>query len=559
MFATVAVVSTSLSWEEPILFDTTTLHHLPAMRALLPTTQPNGTRSRRRRLGSARGARTAAVCVDHTADGHFTSRGSHVAGAPDPKAAGHQNGVAAGSYIFRPPTISVCELEQLHSYCVDRINMYRAGTLAFSDGTVDSNVAAGLSPLVEWSGNHRCSSRMAMGDLLFSNNNGGGCQGGHHTSFSCPTKGGGGQNTCCARGGGAFNDATPVVTFDAVVKYLDHCLQGMWDEGIGLHPYTPGMKGHWETMRSPEHSAVSCGFAWTASGAVWLSQDFSGAVDESAAPQCSCAGKAAGDDDGCGGACAGCAEAAPPTTFAAAAAHWIGGAVDAPKTTIVHRKCTGPPSKQHAGRQHCTCPDARSLCVDRPGLELPCGVDGLNCTMCEVCPVSCAAAGSRCPQAEPTCPARVASATATAPWPQPLPQQAVQPVQPVRPRHHLGPPPPRPLARPPPPPLPVLSQLARTRRRVPLPTGGQWMPPPRSGSRQGACKTQGGNDGSYDEVWDVSEQGCMSRCEQRAECVAIEYAVFAGRREKATRCELHKEHVTHLLPLQNHACLIRPS
>jgi len=73
MYATLAVVSTALSWEEPLLFDTTTLHHLPAMRALLPTAQPNGTRSRRRRLGSARGARTAAVCVDHTADGHFTS------------------------------------------------------------------------------------------------------------------------------------------------------------------------------------------------------------------------------------------------------------------------------------------------------------------------------------------------------------------------------------------------------------------------------------------------------------------------------------------------------
>ena len=64
--------------------------------------------------------------------------------------------------------------------------MYRSGALKLSDGTDDSNVAAGLLPLEEATGANECSSQQAFNDLLQNVEGGGGCAGSHHTAGSCP-------------------------------------------------------------------------------------------------------------------------------------------------------------------------------------------------------------------------------------------------------------------------------------------------------------------------------------------------------------------------------------
>jgi len=70
-------------------------------------------------------------------------------------------------------------------------------------------------------------------------------------------------------------------------------------------------------------------------------------------------------------------------------------------------------------------------------------------------------------------------------------------------------PPPPPPSRPPPPPQPP-SRL--------------W---PLSGGRRGACRVEGGNTGSFDEIWTVGEYQCQQLCAASPACVAIGY-VYAG-------------------------------
>lgn len=204
-------------------------------------------------------------------------------------------------FTGRPPTISPCELEDLLHDCVSRINMYRSGALKFSDGSDDSNVVAGLDPLTEVTGGHRCSSEAAMGDLEYNvlNNPGAnGCVGAHENAFVCKWKGKAAQNACCARGDGAWgaNDRAQYLTVGSVRTEMYKCLQTMWDEGI-----KDGPKGHWNTMRSTEFRNVQCGIAWTTTGRVVVNQDFSRG-EPNVAP-CSCDGKVHGDSDGCGGTC----------------------------------------------------------------------------------------------------------------------------------------------------------------------------------------------------------------------------------------------------------------
>merc|ERR1740138_1422602 len=130
--------------------------------------------------------------------------------------------------------------------------MYRSGALKFSNGATDSNVVAGLSLLSELTGNNQCSSHQALGDLVHAKPLGFGCAVGHHTAFSCGS-GGQAQNSCCA-----WHHET---TYSGVKQRLFECLQSMWDEGI-----TPGIKGHWETMRSTSYTHASCGCGGSCAG-----------------------------------------------------------------------------------------------------------------------------------------------------------------------------------------------------------------------------------------------------------------------------------------------------
>lgn len=234
----------------------------------------------------------AASCVDYT-PAHWYEDKARLPGLPAP--------VSTTTFVSRPPTISVCELEQLHRDCVDRINAYRSGALLFSDGTQDPDVLAGLDPLVQVTGNNRCSSEAAMGDLHYNvvNNPGAnGCIGAHHNAFVCKWKGKASQNACCARGDGAWGrwDRANYLTANLTRAELYKCLQTMWDEGI-----KDGKKGHWLTMKSHDFRNVQCGFAWTEDGRVVMNQDFS--RGEPQVDPCSCDAKSHGDPDGCGGTC----------------------------------------------------------------------------------------------------------------------------------------------------------------------------------------------------------------------------------------------------------------
>ena len=124
------------------------------------TTDGNATDGRRRRhlFTKKEDLLVANSCVDYTIKGHFPYRGAPL-----------NEFLPSAAYVARPKTLSVCELERLHSHCVERINMYRSGQLRFSDGTYDTNALKGVPPLAESTGLNRCSSHQAMGDLRHNN------------------------------------------------------------------------------------------------------------------------------------------------------------------------------------------------------------------------------------------------------------------------------------------------------------------------------------------------------------------------------------------------------
>lgn len=308
----------------------TTASHLPYSRQLVSTDETN----------------VNSVCADYTLEGHFPSSGGELSSVP-------------AGFADRPPTISTCELESLHTECVQRINMYRSGELKFSDGSSDHNVLAGLAPLLEMTGNNQCSSHQALGDLVRAKPLGFGCAGAHFTAFTCG-RGARAQNSCCTW--------HKEVTYDGVKRRLFECLQSMWDEGI-----TPGQKGHWEAMRKPEHVHASCGFAWDDDGWLAMNQDFS---SSNAADTCSCDGKQAGEPDGCGGTCVACSEPA------------VKPCEDSDPTSSMSNQCSGPLSA--SGTPYCTCEDVKrfSCC------------DGSCGSVSESCPAMC----QSCPVPQPTCP-----------------------------------------------------------------------------------------------------------------------------------------------------------
>ena len=58
-----------------------------------------------------------------------------------------------------------------------------------------------------------------------------------------------------------------------------------------------------------------------------------------------------------------------------------------------------------------------------------------------------------------------------------------------------------------------------------------------SGGRKGACRTKGGNSGSFELVWFASEMQCQSLCAASSLCVAFEW----GKAGNYLACELHGE------------------
>eukprot|EP00964_Phaeocystis_antarctica_P142209 scaffold107434_cov48-Phaeocystis_antarctica.AAC.1 len=372
-----------------------TFPHLPGGKAPL---SPHGAGARSRALWATDSTSVNAVCVDYSATAFYPQKGSALV-----------DGLPAGDgLISRPATLSACELEKLHTECLVRINKYRSGALKFSDGTDDSNVAAGLQPLEEATGTNECSSQQAFGDLLKNVQGSGGCAGAHHTAGTCPSQGGWAQNSCCGRGGGSFGNNNVIATYEAVRDELFGCLQGMWDEGID--DSAGAVKGHWETMRSPNYQVAHCGFAFTASGRLMANQDFAPDVKKSSYLPCSCSGKPAGADDGCGSACVACSDPTQPACADdVAAMGWFSTG------------CSGDAAG--SGSKRCTCTDHVEIswlqgCDENEGVRTS-------------CPVSCNA----CPTYQSTC-------SSGPGFPPPPPASPSPPLPP--------------LPSPPPPPLPSL-------------------------------------------------------------------------------------------------------
>ena len=70
----------------------------------------------------------------------------------------------------------------------------------------------------------------------------------------------------------------------------------------------------------------------------------------------------------------------------------------------------------------------------------------------------------------------------------------------------------------------------------------------------GACRTAGGNKGSYDERWDLTPNQCRQRCDQRAaECVAFELMMVGS----FELCKLHKDPITSVMPVAGASCSVK--
>jgi len=223
-------------------------------------------------------ARTPA-CVNTAAKGYWNNH-SFYKGLPAPS-----NG---NTYLFVPSGVDYCELAELNSYCVQRVNMYRTGALIFSDNSTDPGIPR--DPLQYAVESASCSAAQAFGDMSGST---GGCDNAHANVFSCPGDHLG-HNTCCFRNGSTYSE---------IQNELDKCLQQMWDEGIGLPSDSPfsSTDGRWYNIRNSAYTHASCGFAFSeGNGGLWMSIDFFSGGDANLT-ECNCS--LAGASDGCGGIC----------------------------------------------------------------------------------------------------------------------------------------------------------------------------------------------------------------------------------------------------------------
>ena len=64
---------------------------------------------------------------------------------------------------------------------------------------------------------------------------------------------------------------------------------------------------------------------------------------------------------------------------------------------------------------------------------------------------------------------------------------------------------------------------------------GEWRMWRSPNGRDGACMSAGGNTGSFDEVWALTEDACAAMCNKRQGCIAYEFARLDGGRSY-TRC-----------------------
>jgi hypothetical protein len=155
------------------------------------------------------------------------------------------------SFSLNKPSFLTCkEMSNLHYYCVQRINMYRAGTLIFSNGEIDPTLG-NPPPLLQALDENQCENEITLGDFVKTTTS---CEGAHSNAFQCPGFNGfQGQNSCCVRNAGS--------SYSDLTSTIDTCFQQMWDEGIngGLNST---QTGHWKNMKNSNFIYASCGFAF---------------------------------------------------------------------------------------------------------------------------------------------------------------------------------------------------------------------------------------------------------------------------------------------------------
>ncbi|KAI9023920.1 hypothetical protein DFJ74DRAFT_666612 [Hyaloraphidium curvatum] len=227
--------------------------------------------------------RYATAGVDYRPTGYYRPKSTFNSGLPSTI-----NGV---TIQYFPTGMSVADLAALHDYCVTKINQYRAGLFPFSDGTSDPGTPKPALSHLE--GGNRCSSAQAIGDFLV-NGQSGGCAGASNTFGSCPAGGSSAQNYCCVRSCSSLT---------ACKSTLDGCLLQQWDTGKGqaANAAKTTANAFWHNMRNSAFTQVSCGFAWSTSNNVWMTQDFSASRASGVSQDCSCT--SVGGSDGCGGTC----------------------------------------------------------------------------------------------------------------------------------------------------------------------------------------------------------------------------------------------------------------
>jgi len=227
----------------------------------------------------------APTCVVSSAEGFWTND-SYASGLPSPVPPGiipYGRGAVTTNFLTMPQTMTECELDDLHMACVNIINDFRSGARGFSDGAVDCLAdIGGIAPLTQVDAHQQCENSIALGELSLTLAQGGEdqCFGAFDSMFACSDFGTNqGMNACClwsynASGTDAYGD---------VLDKLDACLQSMWDTGAEVSactPYTgvaPDSAIPYINMRSQTYNYVSCGFAFTDQGDLWMTQSFAGA------------------------------------------------------------------------------------------------------------------------------------------------------------------------------------------------------------------------------------------------------------------------------------------
>jgi len=225
----------------------------------------------------------APTCMGSAAEG-FWINDTYASGLPSPVPPGvipYGRGAVTTQFLTVPNTMTECDLDDLHTACVNTINDFRSGVRGFSGGGIDCLAdIGGIAPLIQVDAHQQCENSIALGELSLTLTQGGEdqCYGAFDSMFACSDFGTNqGMNACCIW---TYNTSD---AYADVLAKLDACLQSMWDTGNDLSactPYTgvaPDSAIPYINMRSQTYNYVSCGFAFTDQGDLWMTQSFAGA------------------------------------------------------------------------------------------------------------------------------------------------------------------------------------------------------------------------------------------------------------------------------------------